>query len=186
MLKAPGAPAAVLPHLPFVLPALFAGSALGLFLFGKVSDQGFRRAISALLFFSGIALVDEGHAHRLRPSRSPRCSFCRSRRAVPRHSTSLTRRSRAWLPGCRAFLEQHRGHGLRSVPASAPARSMRCSISARCCEPIIASACRCARHGSEIIATILEDIEAMRPEVDRQDFKGMVLSILRFHWPCRE
>ncbi len=38
----------------------------------------------------------------------------------------------------------------------------------------------------EIIATILEDIEAMRPEVDRQDFKGMVLSILHFHWPCRE
>jgi len=26
----------------------------------------------------------------------------------------------------------------------------------------------------------------MRPEVDRQDFKGMVLSILHFHWPCRE
>ena len=57
MLKAPAAPAALLPHLPFVLPALFAGSALGLFLFGKVSDQGFRRAISALLFFSGIGLV---------------------------------------------------------------------------------------------------------------------------------
>lgn len=56
-LKAPGAPAAVLPHLPFVLPALFAGSTLGLFLFGKVSDAGFRRAISVLLFFSGAALV---------------------------------------------------------------------------------------------------------------------------------
>ena len=38
----------------------------------------------------------------------------------------------------------------------------------------------------EIISTILEDIEALRPEVDRQDFKGMVLAILRFHWPCRE
>ena len=25
-----------------------------------------------------------------------------------------------------------------------------------------------------------------RPEADRQDFKGMVLGILRFHWPCRE
>ena len=37
-----------------------------------------------------------------------------------------------------------------------------------------------------IISTILEDIEALRPEVDRQDFKGMVLAILRFHWPCRE
>jgi hypothetical protein len=38
----------------------------------------------------------------------------------------------------------------------------------------------------EIISTILEDIEALRPEADRQDFKGMVLGILRFHWPCRE
>ena len=38
----------------------------------------------------------------------------------------------------------------------------------------------------EIISTILENIEALRPEVDRQDFKGMVLEILRFHWPCRE
>jgi hypothetical protein len=38
----------------------------------------------------------------------------------------------------------------------------------------------------EIISTILGDIEALRPEVDRQDFKGMVLGILRFHWPCRE
>ena len=56
-LKAPGAPVAVLQHLPFALPALFAGATLGLFLFGKVSDHGFRRAISALLFVSGIALL---------------------------------------------------------------------------------------------------------------------------------
>ena len=56
-LKAPAAPVAVLQHLPFALPALFAGATLGLFLFGKVSDQGFRRAISALLFVSGIGLV---------------------------------------------------------------------------------------------------------------------------------
>ena len=56
-LKAPAAPVALLHHLPFVLPALFAGVTLGLFLFGRVSDAGFRRAISALLFFSGIALV---------------------------------------------------------------------------------------------------------------------------------
>ncbi|MBL6653518.1 MAG: sulfite exporter TauE/SafE family protein [Reyranella sp.] len=56
-LKAPAAPVAVLHHLPLALPALFAGVTLGLFLFNKVSDHGFRRAISALLFFSGIALV---------------------------------------------------------------------------------------------------------------------------------
>ena len=56
-LKAPGAPAAVLPHLPLALPALLAGSTVGLFLFGKIGDLGFRRAISALLFASGVVLV---------------------------------------------------------------------------------------------------------------------------------
>jgi uncharacterized membrane protein YfcA len=56
-LKAPAAPVALLHHLPFVLPALFAGVTLGLFLFSKVSDNGFRRAISGLLFFSGVGLV---------------------------------------------------------------------------------------------------------------------------------
>ena len=56
-LKAPATPAAVLHQLPLALPALFVGSALGLFLFGKVSDAGFRRVIAVLLFFSGIALV---------------------------------------------------------------------------------------------------------------------------------
>jgi len=56
-LKAPAAPVDVLHHLPFVLPALLVGSTLGLFLFGKVSDAGFRRAISALLFLSGAVLV---------------------------------------------------------------------------------------------------------------------------------
>jgi uncharacterized protein len=52
-----GAPVAMLQHLPLALPALLAGTTLGMFLFGKVSDNGFRRAISALLFVSGIALI---------------------------------------------------------------------------------------------------------------------------------
>jgi len=38
----------------------------------------------------------------------------------------------------------------------------------------------------EIISTIVANVEAMQPEADRQDFKGMVLGILRFNWPCRE
>jgi hypothetical protein len=50
-------PTALLAHLPLAVPALLAGSTLGLFLFGKVSDVGFRRAVSGLLFFSGIALL---------------------------------------------------------------------------------------------------------------------------------
>ena len=57
LLMAKARPVAVLHHLPFALPALFAGATLGLFLFGKVSDHGFRRAMSALLFVSGIALL---------------------------------------------------------------------------------------------------------------------------------
>ena len=53
----------------------------------------------------------------------------------------------AWLPGCRAFLEHPEFRRLRSVRACAPARSMRCSTSARCWSPIIASVCRCGRRG---------------------------------------
>ena len=38
----------------------------------------------------------------------------------------------------------------------------------------------------EVISGIIEELDALMPEVDRQDFKGMVLAILRFRWPCRE
>ena len=57
LLTAPAVTAGTMRHLPFVLPALFAGSTLGLFLFGKVSDAGFRRAVSGLLLGSGIVLM---------------------------------------------------------------------------------------------------------------------------------
>lgn len=57
LLTAPAATAGTMEHLPFALPALLAGAALGLFLFDKVSDSGFRRAVSALLLCSGIALM---------------------------------------------------------------------------------------------------------------------------------
>lgn len=57
LLKAPAAPVALLQHLPFVLPALFAGATPGLCLFSKVSDLGFRRVISVLPFFSSVALL---------------------------------------------------------------------------------------------------------------------------------
>ena len=56
-LKAPSSQAALLQHLPLALPALLAGTTLGLYLCGKVSDVGFRRAICGLLLFSGIALI---------------------------------------------------------------------------------------------------------------------------------
>lgn len=57
LLVAPAAAVDMVQHLPLALPALFGGAALGLFLFRKVGDAGFRRAISALLLFSGIALM---------------------------------------------------------------------------------------------------------------------------------
>ena len=49
---------------------------------------------------------------------------------------------------------------------------------------VLASPLRTPRQ--EIISTIVANVEAMQPEADRQDFKGMVLGILRFTWPCRE
>ena len=55
LLTAPATTEGTMQHLPFALPALFAGAALGPFLFGRVSDAGFRRAVSVLLFCSGIA-----------------------------------------------------------------------------------------------------------------------------------
>jgi hypothetical protein len=91
----------------------------------------------------------------------------------------------AWLPGCRAFLQNTEAVGSEGAGQCAGAVDALLYIGEllpadfRYCVPL-----RTPR--GEIIATILEDIEAMRPEADRQDFKGMVLSILQFHWPCRE
>ena len=92
---------------------------------------------------------------------------------------------RAWLPGCRAFVEHPELGGSEAAGLCAGAVDALLYIGEvlepdyRFCVPL-----RTLRQ--EIISTILEDIEALRPEADRQDFKGMVLAILRFHWPCRE
>ena len=108
--------------------------------------------------------------------------------AAPSHAQALDKPDpsvRAWLPGCRAFLENTEIRGSEGAGQCAGAVDALLYIGEvlppdyRYCVPL-----RTPR--GEIIATILEDIEAMRPEVDRQDFKGMVLAILRFHWPCRE
>lgn len=90
-----------------------------------------------------------------------------------------------WLPGCRAFLQNTEAMGSEGAGLCAGAVDALLYIGEllpedfRYCVPL-----RTPR--GEIIATILQDIEAMRPEADRQDFKGMVLAILHFHWPCRE
>jgi hypothetical protein len=92
---------------------------------------------------------------------------------------------RAWLPGCKMFLEHPESGGSEAAGLCAGAVDALLYIGEvlepdyRFCVPL-----RTPRQA--IISTILEDIEALRPEVDRQDFKGMVLSILQFHWPCRE
>ena len=92
---------------------------------------------------------------------------------------------RTWLPGCRAFLEHPESGGSEAAGLCAGSVDALLYIGEvlepdyRFCVPL-----RIPRQ--EIISAIVEDIEAMRPEADRQDFKGMVLAILRFHWPCRE
>lgn len=91
----------------------------------------------------------------------------------------------AWLPGCRAFLEQVESISSEGAGQCAGAVDALLYIGEvlppdyRYCVPL-----RTARR--EIISAIVEDIEALAPEVDRQDFKGMVLAILQFRWPCRE
>jgi hypothetical protein len=92
---------------------------------------------------------------------------------------------KAWLPGCRAFLEHAESLGSEAAGRCAGAIDALLYIGEvlepeyRFCVPL-----RTPRQ--EIISTILMNVESMRPEADRQDFKGMVLAILRFNWPCRE
>lgn len=92
---------------------------------------------------------------------------------------------RAWLPGCKAFLEHPESVGSEAAGLCAGAIDALLYIGEvlepdyRFCVPL-----RTPRQ--EIISTIVANVEAMRPESDRQDFKGMALAILRFTWPCRE
>ena len=92
---------------------------------------------------------------------------------------------RAWLPGCKAFLEQPESGGSEAAGLCAGAVDALLYVGEvlepdyRFCVPL-----RTPRQ--EIISTIVADIEAMLPEADRQDFKGMAMGILRFSWPCRE
>ena len=92
---------------------------------------------------------------------------------------------KAWLPGCRVFIEHPESVGSEAAGLCAGAIDALLYIGEvlepdyRFCVPL-----RTPRQ--EIISTIVANIEAMQPEADRQDFKGMVLGILRFNWPCRE
>jgi len=91
----------------------------------------------------------------------------------------------AWLPGCRAFLE----HPELSEPVGAGLCAGTVDALLYIGEVLMPDYSFCVPLRTprrEVIASIVEDIEALRPEVDRQDFKGMVLEILRFRWPCRD
>jgi len=57
MLSRQGFPSNVLTELAFTLPALAAGTALGIALFGKVNDGVFRRVMFAVLFVAGLGLA---------------------------------------------------------------------------------------------------------------------------------
>jgi uncharacterized membrane protein YfcA len=57
MLSHNGLPAMPVAHLTFALPALFAGTALGVVLFGKVNDARFRHIVLAVLLVAGLTLV---------------------------------------------------------------------------------------------------------------------------------
>jgi Rap1a immunity proteins len=88
----------------------------------------------------------------------------------------------AYLPGCRAYLEDVASEGAGSCSGAIDALLYIGELLApdyRFCVPL-----QVPRR--EVIAGIVEDIDALQPEANRQDFKGMVLSILRYRWPCRE
>jgi hypothetical protein len=91
----------------------------------------------------------------------------------------------AYLPGCQAFLEDVDSLGSEGAGQCSGAVDALLYIGEllppdyRFCVPL-----RVPRR--EVIAGIVEDIDALQPEAARQDFKGMVLSILRYRWPCRD
>ena len=92
---------------------------------------------------------------------------------------------RTWLPGCRAFLEHVDSIASEGAGQCAGAVDTLLYIGEvlppdyRYCVPL-------STPRREVISGIIEELDALQPEVDRQDFKGMVLAILRFRWPCRE
>lgn len=91
----------------------------------------------------------------------------------------------AYLPGCRAILQNADSVGLEGAGLCHGVVDTLLYIGEllppdyRSCVPL-----RIARR--DIIRDIVEDLEALYPAVERQDFKGMVLEILHYRWPCRD
>jgi uncharacterized membrane protein YfcA len=57
MLSQSALPSKILLNVAISLPALAAGTALGIAMFHRAKDTGFRRAVLGVLFFSGLALT---------------------------------------------------------------------------------------------------------------------------------
>lgn len=57
MLSSNGLRAMAIVHLTFVMPALLAGTAVGVMLFGKLNDARFRHIVLAVLLVAGFTLV---------------------------------------------------------------------------------------------------------------------------------
>ena len=92
---------------------------------------------------------------------------------------------RAYLPGCRAILQDADSIGSEGAGLCNGVVDTLLYIGEllppdyRSCVPL-----RIARR--DIIEAIVEDLDALSPAVERQDFKGMVLEILHYRWPCRD
>ena len=92
---------------------------------------------------------------------------------------------RTWLPACQSFLEHADTTGSEGAGLCAGAVDALLYIG----EVLMPDYSFCVPLQTtrrEVIAGIVEDIKALRPEADRQNFQGMVLEILRYRWPCRD
>ena len=92
--------------------------------------------------------------------------------------------ARAVLPGCRALVE---ARGAISSPGMAfcngtvdALRYVGELLPEDYCYAVPISL---PQH--EVVATIVREIDAVYPTVERQLFKGLVVEIFHFHWPCR-
>lgn len=92
---------------------------------------------------------------------------------------------KTFLPGCRALVHRADAIGLEEAGLCTGVVDTLLYIGEllppdyRSCVPL-----GLARHA--ILRAIVDDLDSLSPAVDHQDFKGMVLEILHYRWPCRD
>lgn len=130
--------------------------------------------VAVLLLAALPAMLSVSAAQARSPSQSPS-------EALDRPDPTV----KAILPGCRSLLHRADAIGLEEAGlCSGVVDSLLyigelLPVDYRSCVPL-----RLARH--DILQAIVEDLDALSPEFDRQNFKGMVLEILHYRWPCRD